>query len=165
MEDCKEGQKKKKGPHCASSVPQKRFPNAVRGVDPDSVMQMRPSWNFVDCDTDEACKWAFCESRLGGVIWKTILPKLRDFERMTWSDILIAGKKQNHSIKKDELNKAAQERLSDLRIEAEDVFSLRLGGKLRLYGLLIGPSFHIIWYDDNHGDNETCVCRSKLKHT
>ena len=84
---------------------------------------------------------------------------------MTWGEILIKGNKQNHYIDVGSLNKIARDRLADLQIEAEDICSLRLGGKLRLYGLLIGSVYHILWYDDSHGDSDTCVCRSKLKHT
>ena len=25
--------------------------------------------------------------------------------------------------------------------------------------------FHVLWFDDKHGDNSACVCRSYLKHT
>ena len=42
----------------------------------------------------------------------------------------------------ESLNKAARNRLADLQIEAEDICSLRLGGKLRLYGLLIESVYH-----------------------
>ena len=128
-------------------------------------MGLHPSWCFSECDTDEACGWALHKARLTDTFWDFVLPKLREFESMTWGEILIDAKKQNHSISLDGLNKAARERLAELRIEAEDVYSLRLGGRIRLYGLLIGSSYHIVWYDDNHGDNDTCVCRSNLKHT
>ena len=65
----------------------------------------------------------------------------------------------------DELSKAAAARLVDLKIEAEAVHTLRLGGQLRLYGTLDGSVYNIIWYDDDHWDNDRCVCRSNKKHT
>lgn len=84
---------------------------------------------------------------------------------MTLSDIFVQGKKQNHGIDFDSLSALARNRLDELRIEAEALHSLRLGGTLRLYGILTGSVFSVIWYDDEHGDNPTCVCRSHKRHT
>ena len=74
-------------------------------------------------------------------------------------------KKQKHSIKVKDLNKTAQDRLAARYIEAESIISLRITGNHRLYGYITGKVFHVLWYDDDHGDNHTCVCRSSLKHT
>lgn len=134
-----------------------------RGGDPDSIMDCHPSWNFLSCDSDGA--WAFCRDRLTDVFWTHIFPKLREWESMTWSQIKIDGKKQNHSIEIASLNKVARDKLVQLHVEAESLLSLRLGSTIRLYGFLVGAVYNILWYDDDHGDNDTCVCRSELKHT
>lgn len=63
------------------------------------------------------------------------------------------------------LNKTVQNRLDELRIETKAVISLRMKGTYRLYGYRIGNVFYILWFDTNHGDNDTCVCRSRKKHT
>lgn len=133
------------------------------GGDPDSIMSCHPSWNFSMCDSDGA--WAFCQKRLSDTFWTTVFPKLKDFESMTWSEIIVKANKQNHSIDVDSLNKVAQDKLAKLHIEAESLLSLRLRGTIRLYGFMVGPVYSILWYDDDHGDNNTCVCRSSLKHT
>ena len=83
----------------------------------------------------------------------------------TWSEILVKDKKQNHSIIVNDLNKSAQDRLASKYIEAESLISLRLTGNHRLYGYMTGRVLNVLWYDDNHGDNNACVCRSYLKHT
>ena len=93
-----------------------------------------------------------------GSFWKFI-------EKRTWQDILVKAKKENHGIDVNDLNKCARDRLVELRIEAESLISLRYNGKSRLYGYIIDGMFVILWYDCNHGDNNTCVCRSRLKHT
>lgn len=131
------------------------------GANPDSIMECHPSWKFVSCDQDGA--WAFSQARLTETFWTNILPKLREFESMKWSQITIEAKKQHHSIDVDFLNKVARDRLDQLKIEAESLLSLRLGGTLRLYGFMVGSAYNILWYDDDHGDNTTCVCRSKKK--
>lgn len=38
-------------------------------------------------------------------------------------------------------------------------------GISKIYGYMTGRVFNVLWYDDDHGDNSTCVCRSHLKHT
>lgn len=57
------------------------------------------------------------------------------------------------------------DRLAEKYIELDSIISLRLTGKHRLYGYIQKSTFYVLWYDDNHGDNNECVCRSNLKHT
>ena len=135
------------------------------GADPDSIFQHNPSWRFSICDIDQDSRWAFTESRLSTEFWQHIFPRLRALESMTWADILIVGKKANHAINPEDLNKGARDRLDALQIETEAVISLRVNGVCRLYGILEGPVYKILWYDNDHGDNLTCVCRSHKKHT
>lgn len=133
------------------------------GGNPDSILACNPSWRFLTCDSDGT--WAFSDGRLHDTFWSVIFPKLREFESMTWDDITLKAKKQNHTIEVAELNKVARDKLDTLHVEAESLVSLRLGSTIRLYGFLVGAVYNILWYDDNHGDNDTCVCRSTLKHT
>ena len=135
------------------------------GSDPNSIMREHPGWRLADCDVAESGMWSFYKERLKDGFWDVIFPNLRQFESMTWSDIFVKGKKSNHGIDPNELNKCARDRLIELRVEAEAIHSLRLGGKIRLYGYMTGAVYNILWYDDDHGDNSTCVCRSVLKHT
>lgn len=90
---------------------------------------------------------------------------MKALESQTWNEILVRDKKQNHAINVEALNRTAQVRLADRFIEAESLISLRVTGSHRLYGYMSGRVFNILWYDDDHGDNKTCVCRSYLKHT
>ena len=90
------------------------------------------------------------------------MPKLQSYEQQTWGE--IEGKK-NHFIDVETLNKCAQDRLEELKIIEDQIFSLRLNGSLRIYGLRPKSALIILWYDNNHGNNNTCVCRSNLKHT
>lgn len=62
-------------------------------------------------------------------------------------------------------NPDAQKRLAQRHIEQDSIISLRLSATHRIYGYITGAVFNILWYDGNHGDNATCVCRSRLKHT
>lgn len=134
----------------------------AQGGDPEQYYSQNPAWTFANSDDQ---MWAFSKEHIGEAMWTEILPRLKDLETQTWSEIFITGKKQNHSIDLEDLNKAARDRLAEKYIEAESLMSLRITGNHRLYGYMTGRVFNILWYDDDHGDNSRCVCRSKLKHT
>lgn len=129
---------------------------------PSQYYSQNPAWTFANSDQD---MWAFSKEHVGEVIWMEIIPRLRALETQTWSEILVRDKKQNHSLDLNDLNRVAQDRLITRYIEAESLISLRVTGTHRLYGYMTGRVFNILWYDDEHGDNSKCVCRSHLKHT
>lgn len=146
-------------------VKQKEYPNEkfiAQGGDPERYYSEKPVWRFVNSDQD---MWAFSQEKVGDLFWTEILPRLKSLENNTWSEILVHDKKHNHSIYLNELNKIAQDRLVEKYIEAESIISLRLTSTHRLYGYMTGRVFNILWFDDDHGDNNTCVCRSYLKYT
>ena len=146
-------------------IKQKEIPKGksiAQGGDPEQFYSQNPAWTFANADQE---MWTFNKAHIGDLIWSEILPRLQALESQTWSEILVRNKKQNHSINVEDLNKDAQARLADRYIEAESLISLRITGCHRIYGYITGRVFNIIWYDDDHGDNNTCVCRSYLKHT
>ncbi len=92
-----------------------------------------------------------------------IAEHIKSFESMSWNEL---PNKQHHSIDVSSLNKCAQDQLVNLQQEDIDqIFSLRLKGAHRLYGIKDGSVFKALWYDVDHGDNDDCVCRSRKKHT
>ena len=134
----------------------------AQGGDPERYYSENPAWTFANADHE---MWAFSQDHIETAIWTEILPRLQALETQTWSEILVRNKKQNHSLDLRELNKIAQDRLASRYIEAESLISLRITGNHRLYGYMTGKVFNILCYDDDHGDNDTCVCRSRLNHT
>lgn len=129
---------------------------------PDKIYDYSPAWCFAGADQE---KWPFSEEQIGEKFWSEIYPRLRNLESQKWKEILVKNKKYNHEINVEKLNKVAQDRLAERHIEAEALISLRVTGSHRLYGYLTGYAFNILWFDDDHGDNQRCVCRSKKKHT
>lgn len=129
---------------------------------PESIYQQKPSWIF--SRADQSGRWAFTKGNIGDVVWDKILPFLQSMESQTWAQILRTNS-QNHTIPCEKLNKCAQDRMKALKLDCDEVISLRLGGKLRLYGVWQLSACAILWYDNDHGDNDTCVCRSYLRHT
>lgn len=119
----------------------------------------------MSCDTDETFDWSFTNEKTKKDFWTKIFPKLRDFERMTWNEIETQDKKRNHRNFIDDMNKEARNRIEDLEIEVDALMSLRLGGKIRIYGYREESVFHLVWYDTTHGNNDKCVVKSTKKHT
>ena len=127
---------------------------------PEKFYSLHPSWRFSSCDPE---KWTFKKENIEKWFWDEILTWFSNMEKQFWSEVLVRDNKKNHYIDVSSLNKCAQKRLQELKIEQEAVVSLRLTGKHRFYGIINEGVFCIIWFDDDHGDNDTCVCRSKKK--
>lgn len=146
-------------------IKQKEVPRGkyvAQEKNPDQYYAESPAWSFANADRE---MWPFTQEHVGERIWTELIPRLEALETQTWNEILVRDKKQNHSIALESLSKLAQDRVAEKYIEAESLISLRMTGNHRLYGYMSGRVFNILWYDDNHGDNSTCVCRSFLKHT
>lgn len=119
---------------------------------PESFYSKNPIWSFKLLDNNYH-KWGFIHT---SNINKDIITKLIDYENLTWGEIIKAtgGRKHgnnNHYENISKLITEAQERWKELKPEEYDsVFSLRLTGHHRLYGLLTDGIFKIIWFDSHH---------------
>jgi hypothetical protein len=91
-----------------------------------------------------------------------IRDKLANFETMTWNEILLDAKKQNHNVSVDKLIKEAQERLLEIFSEQLDELTcLHLTGKGRVWGIMIGRGvMDLLWWDAEHR-----IYPSHKKHT
>jgi hypothetical protein len=87
-----------------------------------------------------------------------IYPKLKEFENKNWYEIeqeLFYGKGRNktkhHSINISDLSKKAQKRLKQLQLNDIDaLFSFRLEGELRIFGIRKFNYLQILWVDPKH---------------
>jgi hypothetical protein len=98
---------------------------------------------------------------LNAATLQEIREKLKYFETMTWAQILVVAKKQNHTVSVDLLEADAKARLRDSgQGDLEELFSLHLTGKKRIWGILREGVLNLLWWDPDHS-----VCKSILKHT
>jgi len=88
---------------------------------------------------------------------KGIIGTIKHFESMTWSEIKsathgVGGRSNNHFIPVCECSKEAQKRYWEcFKYEGEDdVFSLRLSGKERVFGVVSEGIFKVLWWDPDH---------------
>lgn len=151
--------KKNKRPGQRERVENNKKPRNIEN--PNSWLSKTPSWVFSKHDFQHS-NWSLkcCDD-----LFEDIILKLKSFEGMTWDAInkqkhSKEGKSSNHFVKVNDLTKEAQKRIQELGIFDDEVYSLRLKGKLRLYGIINDGIFNIIWYDKEHK-----IYPSAKKHT
>nr|DAL87925.1 MAG TPA: hypothetical protein [Caudoviricetes sp.] len=145
--------KKNKLPRTVVKVSGDKHP--VEAVNPNSYLDKHPVWRFFKSD-DNHDKWGLKKFNFND----QILDYLESVEGMTWKQIKIDGKKQNHFVDISKFCREAQKRFSDLCLDVDELFSLRINGKKRLWGILENGVFSIVWFDPEHE-----VCPSHKKHT
>lgn len=119
-----------------------------------SVLSERPLWSFRK--VDHGGPW--CWSHLGGGQLRSVLERLGNFESMPWRD--IEGE-DSHFIDVDSLIPSAKKRLAELGFDdVERLFSLRIQGKPRAWGLRDGHVLVFLWWDPEHQ-----ICTSNKKGT
>lgn len=124
---------------------------------PESHSNQSPVWSVSRFDRHGP--WG--QSILAGVdFWENIFEKLKAYEGMTWAQIK-ANKKRDHAVPMDELIPGARKRLEQLRLDdVDELFRFRFDGTTRLWGIIRGQVFQLLWWDENHE-----ICPSPLKHT
>lgn len=137
---------------------------AVKSVraahEPESFDRQTPLWQFHRCDMDHGT-WGW--STLDSSEFLKVLQFLRGIETMTWAEIMRAAGgrshgNNHHSIPVDGLCKEARQRLIELQLdEFDEVFSLRVDARKRIFGIRDGRVLRIIWHDPNHS---VCPVRS-----
>jgi hypothetical protein len=82
---------------------------------------------------------------------------LRGKEGQTWKEVeqTYGGRTHgtnNHRISINDLSKEAQKRAIEIMLNENELYSLRLQGTVRLWGVIeqLNGCFYIIWYDPNH---------------
>jgi hypothetical protein len=119
----------------------------------------RPAWRISRIELADPFGWHQVEADQ----LKAIRIKLAQFETMTWNEILVGGKTQHHSVPVSQLSKRAQDRLDTLfkgNVDVEELVSLRLSGRERVWGIRDQAVLSLLWWDPEHD-----VCPSLLKHT
>lgn len=117
---------------------------------------MNPVWRIAQLDWDGP----WCPSRCQDAGVREILIRLAGFETMSWTQIQSGT--GSHFVAIEDVIKEARQRLIDLRKEdwADNLFSLRMSNKERIWGFLRSGVLHLLWWDPEHK-----VCPSHKKNT
>lgn len=79
------------------------------------------------------------------------LKRLRELEGLAWREILNHQGRNNHPIQVSRLTSDAQDRLRELREEEYDeLYSFRVTGRYRIWGIRVDQTCFLLWYDPNH---------------
>lgn len=125
-----------------------------RGGAPDYEGQF-PLWAFRVVDLGGP----WCWSALGSDSLRDVLQRMKEMETMTWH--AITEQTGSHSIEVTRLSKDARDRLVDIQQDDVDqVYSLRVTGRRRIFGIRDGGVLRILWWDPEHQ-----VCPAPKKHT
>lgn len=123
-------------------------------LSPESFYKEHPSWRIRSMEFVGPFGWHI----VMGDKLDQIRKRLVSFETMSWDRIIGP---ENHFIRRNDLSEEARKRLEDLKQEdVDEVFSLRITGKERIFGILENGILRILWWDPEHQ-----VCKSNLKHT
>lgn len=127
------------------------------GEKADSTNNEVISWHFGLIDNDGP--WP-CRVIDGESLWTRIHTRMSDFETMEWGEIL-RDKHSHHFVKTSRLIPLAQRRLEELQQDdISHLFSLRISGEERVWGIRDRHILKVLWWDPNHE-----VCPSNLKRT
>jgi hypothetical protein len=158
--------KKNKGPKSLIKVSSEKQPTSLQAVSrskiprtnyADDAMKMKPSWRISFVRTVEPWGW----HSLTGDELQEVHTKLCEYESKTWSEILVQEQYRNHQVECYKLCKEAQDQLSELELDdLEQLVSLRLSARQRVWGILDHHILHLLWWDPEH-----LICPSLKKHT
>lgn len=122
------------------------MPSATRlpRADVPGTQGTTPAWNFHLMDFDGPWSPVSMDQRL--LVY--VIRKLSEYESMTWGAIEGA---HSHAIDVWQIGKQAQNRLIELRQDdIEELFSLRLSGRERVWGIRDGRILKLLWWDPEH---------------
>lgn len=119
---------------------------------PQSFFDQRPIWSFAKCDFEHD-KWSMpCHKDC----LSDLMKRLKDFEGMTWREIFsdTSGRKnntKNHPIPIVDIIKPAQRRLKEINLDDfEELYSLTITGRQRLWGVIVNGVYCVVWLDLDH---------------
>lgn len=110
-------------------------------------LQFYPSWRIIGLEMAGPYGW----HEIDHTTLHYIREKLRGFESMTLAEIFIQGKKRNHGVELGKLCHDAQRRLRELGYDdLDELYTLRLSGPERIWGIRDCNVFTLLWWDPRH---------------
>ncbi|MFY0483229.1 hypothetical protein ACI6PS_11545 [Flavobacterium sp. PLA-1-15] len=88
--------------------------------------------------------------------WHELYPKLKDFESKKWWELEnekfgSKGKSKHHWVDVKQIIRPAQQRLVNLKLDdVQELFSIRLTGTQRVWGIRDYNYFKMLWFDFDH---------------
>lgn len=119
----------------------------------DSFYSLQVSFSFRKYDAN--APWS-TSSNLKPTV-DSVFSNLRGVEGATWGSLISSGSGKNkgnksHYVPVNKLSSNAINRINDIRLEEDSLFSLRIQSDVRLWGIIEPKNgcFYIIWFDPEH---------------
>lgn len=129
--------------------------NPRTSIDPKSFDSEVINWHLRLIDFEFEYGWLNIDIE---TFRSQIINKMRSVELMTWDQI---KKADSHNIAITSLIPEARKRLEQLHLlDAGELFSLRLSGIERIWGIRDKTTFKVLWWDPQHK-----ICPSFKKNT
>ena len=136
---------KHKQPAFGAVVKDLKNKKARLGADPGEAERSRPVWQVGSMDWDGPFG---CGALTDSGAIRDLWAHLRDFESMSWVEIEQAG---SHNVEVEKLSAEARERLVELRLDdIDELFSLRITGRRRVWGFRETNVLRLLWWDPEH---------------
>jgi hypothetical protein len=140
-----------KHPYHKENPSQEKYPRGGEKV--EKIVDLI-SWHIRTIDKEGPWRW----KQIDGLTLDDILLKMSDFETMKWSEIL---NRNNHAISTSKICQEARKRLVALKQDdVDELVSLHLTGRKRVWGIRDQNILKILWWDSDH-----TVCPSLKRHT
>lgn len=134
----------KKKPKVGVSPQPTKTPRIESFPDPN---KQHPAWRIALLEMCDPFGW----HELDRAKLDEIRVRLRELEKLTWNEILVAQKHWNHTVAISALCSAAQDRLTALHLDdVDEVVSLRLNNKERIWGFRLDGAMTLLWWDPTH---------------
>jgi hypothetical protein len=116
--------------------------------------QNQPEFKSEQMDNEGPWGWNYFNS----AHLQELFQKIFESQKLSWQDLRNNG---SHFVNREDLCSEAQKRLTNIQKEDLDqLFSLRIMGRKRIWGIKEGNILWFLWWDPNHE-----VCPSSKKHT
>ena len=127
------------------AIPAKRGKKPAGGSRADAVATRLFQWRVDQLDWGGDWSWGKVEA---SDLLKEVIPKLHSFESMTWA--AVEGATGSHSVSIERCCTAAQKRSNDKNLECDTLFSLRIKGEMRVWGVRDVAILRLLWWDPHH---------------
>jgi len=102
--------------------------------------------NWIDLDGEWGFRDVPCER-----LWNEIIPRLHEFDSMTWGEITGGRNTSNHPMPVENIEPGAADRLRQIgKQDYDTLVQLNVRGGFRLWGIRDRAYFYLLWFDPDH---------------
>jgi hypothetical protein len=115
--------------------------------EPQSFNHLKASWRVRNVQMIQPYGWH--ELTVAEILY--VKDKLGSFESMTWNEIFVIAKKQNHDISVADLRcDVARRWMARNMPDQPTLWTIRFSGAERVWGIFSGGAYQVVFWDPKH---------------